>query len=175
MIAHKTIVVLGMHRSTTSLMAKGLHECGVKMGDSVLGPMKSNPWGHYEDLDFVLLNDEILKAAGGSWDNPPSEQAILDQWPKFTARIEALVKANDAAVDPEYPLWGWKDPRTVLTIRLFLPHLTNPYFYFCLADPKKVGQSLAARDGTYPQAGEQLAREYNRRLLRFANERACFT
>jgi hypothetical protein len=166
----KTIVVLGMHRSATSLMAKGLNDAGVNMGEHLLGKHESNPWGHFEDIEIMQLNEAILKAAGGSWDRPPSEEQILAQRQAFDERIHALVKANDANVDPDYPLWGWKDPRTTLTIKLYLPHLTNPYFFFCFTHPAKVGISLHERDGTDIEWGTALAREYNRRLLNFIEE-----
>lgn len=165
-----TIVVLGMHRSATSLVAKGMCLNGVFMGYDLIGPAKSNPWGHFEDREIVHLNDEILYAAGGRWDNPPPEDAILSKGKQFVQRIKNLIKQRDSAVKPKYPLWGWKDPRTTLTIKLFLPHLTNPHFVCCFTDPMVVAKSLFDRDGTDIQVGHGLALEYNARLLAFISE-----
>jgi hypothetical protein len=166
----KTVIVLGMHRSATSLVAKGLHDAGVAMGDDLLQGHSSNPWGHFEDIEFIALNDAILRAAGGSWDNPPPEEAILDQASRYEASIKALVAANDGNVDPDYPIWGWKDPRTTLTIRLFVRYLTRPHFIACFRNPWDVAASLEKRDGMSIDKGVALAREYNRRMINFLSE-----
>ncbi len=166
----KTIVVLGMHRSATSLIAKGLNDAGVAMGDDLLSAQASNPWGHFEDIEFIALNEAILRAAGGSWDNPPPEQAILDQARRYDSSIKALVRANDGNVDPDYPIWGWKDPRTTLTIRLYVKHLINPHFIACFRNPYDVAKSLNRRDGKPMNEGFNLAKEYNRRLISFLSD-----
>jgi hypothetical protein len=67
----ETIVILGMHRSGTSTIARILASIGINMGERIMGANESNPFGHYENLDFVELNDEILINAGGSWKKPP--------------------------------------------------------------------------------------------------------
>ena len=54
----KTIVVLGMHRSATSLIAKGL-DAVCHMGDDMLEPAKDNPEGFYENKRFLDLNIEM--------------------------------------------------------------------------------------------------------------------
>ena len=68
----RTFVVLGMHRSGTSLTAGGLEKIGIDMGDNQLGANQWNPLGHFENVDFVGLNDRILNTAGGNWLDPPS-------------------------------------------------------------------------------------------------------
>ena len=161
----KTIIVLGMHRSATSLIAKGLYECGVMMGDDLLGKSPHNPWGHYENRDVVHLNDRILHEAGGKWDNPPSETNILMQSIKFSEHIHRLVNELKAAANPQYPLIGIKDPRMTLTAKLWLPYLINPHFIFCLRDKLDVAKSLQRRDNKSIDDGIALAREYNRRAM----------
>ena len=163
----KTVVVLGMHRSATSLIAKALHDNSVSMGEVVLGASKSNPWGHFEDLHFIRLNDKILRAAGGTWDSPPPESAILEQRKRFEPEIKAIISAREDELHKDYPLWGFKDPRTTLTIRLFHPHLTNPHYIACYRDPHDVAESLRKRDGMPINKGLALAKEYNQRLARF--------
>ncbi|ABN70622.1 hypothetical protein Smar_1536 [Staphylothermus marinus F1] len=46
----RTVVVLGMHRSDTSMIAGILNILGVYMGERLLGASWSNPLGHFEDL-----------------------------------------------------------------------------------------------------------------------------
>jgi len=162
----KTFIVLGMHRSATSLVAKGLYESGVHIGDRLIGADISNPYGHYEDMDFVSLNEKILNNAKGSWNKPPTEESILGLADIWRHEIKELVEEKQME-----SLWGWKDPRTILTIRLFLPYLTNPHFIVCFRDPREVAKSLAKRDRHITRkAGLVLAKIYNDRLLRFLSE-----
>ena len=82
---NKTFIVLGMHRSATSLLARGLHMSDIVMGERLLGKSESNKYGHWEDVDFVELNESILHSAGGTWDNPPSWlPCIYDLWEAVT-------------------------------------------------------------------------------------------
>ena len=52
----KTVVVLGMHRSGTSMTSAILEKLGINMGDETLGPLETNPIGHFEDRMFLELN-----------------------------------------------------------------------------------------------------------------------
>ena len=158
----KTFIVLGMHRSATSLVAGGLHNFGVDMGKKLLGGPDSN-YNELEDMDFLRLNWKILKEAGGSWDNPPSEKKILALKEKFAPEIKKLVENKSG-------LWGWKDPRTTLTIKLYLPYLKNPHFICCFRDPLEVAKSLYKRQKMPIEKGLKLAGIYNQRLLKFLRE-----
>jgi hypothetical protein len=160
----KTYIVLGMHRSSTSLVAKGLAG-ELDMGiDWANNPYQGgSPFRYFEDIRFVGLNDEILEAAGGSWKEVPPEDAILAQREVFAERIRELVEEASSGRD----LWGWKDPRTVLTIRLFVPYLVSPHYICCFRDPVEVGKSLERRGDLSAAEGVALARVYNERLLRF--------
>lgn len=161
----KTMVVLGMHRSATSLVAKGLHDAGVHMGDRLLGPTKGNDHGHFEDKSFIQINDRIIGQAGGSWRNPPPEKDIIEVGKQIATEIYAFIKTKE-----RYPLWGWKDPRTTITIRCYVEHLTNPIFVSCFRSVHDVAESLKARDNMDLAEGVKLAKIYNERLMRFLNE-----
>lgn len=161
----KTFVILGMHRSATSLIAGALNNFGVNMGEKLLGgrgdPKKRIP--HFEDLEFLRLNEEILFQAGGSWDNPPPERKILALKEKFAPKIKSLIERKKG-------LWGWKDPRTTLTIKLYLPYLKNPHFICCFREPIEVAKSLYRRQKMPIKKGLKLAKIYNKRLLKFLRE-----
>ena len=144
----KTFVILGMHKSTTSLVAKALHEAGIHMGNEFL---PKGEYEFYENKDFVQLNDRILAAAGGDQRNPPPHEDILKQ--DFSAEIKELIDKH------QKPLWGWKDPRTTLTIDLYLPYLKDPHFIPIFRDPEKVAKRY--------KGDTSLAEEYNRRLINF--------
>lgn len=113
----KRLVVLGSGRSATSLVAKGLHDAGVKMGDRLIGRGPSNPHGHFEDRALVRLNDEILRSCGGSWYDPPPIT------PEVAARASRDVEAYIAHRDKHPGPWGMKDPRLCLTWPAWEPHL----------------------------------------------------
>ena len=91
----KEVIILGMHRSGTSMIA-GILEClGVNLGENQLGKQWFNPLGHFEDVDFLSLNKDILASAGGSWDQPPSNTAILAQGDQFQKKIGDLIHTRN--------------------------------------------------------------------------------
>jgi len=160
----KTIVVLGMHRSATSLIAKGL-DAVCHMGDDMLEPAKDNPEGFYENKRFLDLNIEILQTAGGNWLEPPSRAQIMAVKDQFDHKIRRLVEEES-----KDGIWGWKDPRTSLTIDLFHPHLINPHYVCVFRNPKEVAKSLSARGAYSTNKGINCAYEYNARILTFIAE-----
>lgn len=161
----KTFIVLGMHRSATSLVGKGLAENGVHVGDKLMPANGGNRYGYWEDVDFVRINNKILGWAGGSWKSPPEEKAILEYNKKFPNEIKRLIERKERE-----PMWGWKDPRTTLTIKLFMPYLKNPHFIVCFREPKEVAASLIRTEKVPIARGIKLAQTYNERLLNFMKE-----
>lgn len=86
-------------------------------------PTPFNPHGAYEDLDFNVINEDIIKAAGGdSIYNLPEYEDIIATKSLFEERIKKLFEAKSKA-----HIWGWKKPSTSLLIELFLPYLKNPH------------------------------------------------
>lgn len=152
-----------MHRSATSLAAKGLHDAGVHMGEDLIGACSSNPKGHFENRRFVELNDAILTRAGGSWHRPPAAEKILKAGKDLAGRIQQTVAMESRG----HELWGFKDPRTTLTIECFWEYLQNPHLVVCFRNPVEVAVSLQKRDGFPLAKGMGLANEYNKRMLAF--------
>ena len=70
----RSVAIVGMHRSGTSMVAKLLQQAGLNLGDEtdLMPPAEENPEGFYEHLEFVRLNDEVLNVAGAGWDCPPA-------------------------------------------------------------------------------------------------------
>ena len=160
----KTFIILGMHRSSTSLVAGGLIKMGVDLGKELLPPGLGNPKGHFENLEFLHLNEQIIKEAGGSWNNPPPLEAIMKLKEEYSSKIQEIVKRNQSE------LWGWKDPRTTLTIPLFVPFLEDPIFIGCFRKPLKIAKSLEKRDRIPIKRGLEIAKIYNKRLLNFLKD-----
>ena len=158
------VVVLGMHRAGTSLMASMLDAMGVHMGDELMKPHPEfNPNGFWEDLDFLHLNMALLRDAGGDWRNVPDRTALNAAKSRMKPAITQLLagKRQDG-------LWGWKDPRTSLTAGLFHEHLDNPHYIVIRRDRPDVVDSLTRRDG--PGMWGELYDLYQQRIGQFLSE-----
>ncbi len=166
----KTIVVMGMHRSATSMAARALHNSGeVWMGHELLTDyFHGSADGLYEHAPVGNLNQEILKAAGGDWNDPPSRDRILEVGPDFTAKIKSVTKdLEQGARDRGFGSVGFKDPRLCLTVELFAPHLSQPQYLTLFRDHRQIAQSLFNRDGMPLDQGVALSLEYSRRAITF--------
>jgi len=160
MKVQKTVVVLGMHRTGTSLAAGILHLLGLHMGSYFFGKTSNNPTGHFEDLDFLSLNQDILQSAGGDWMNPPTHNNILKQAPYYEDRIKNLINMRNSHLS----FWGWKDPRTCLTFDLYKNYLVNPYLIVCNRPNNQIAESLMRRQNLIKNAGLELASIYKDRI-----------
>ena len=151
------ILVVGIHRSGTSSVAGTLHNMGISMGKQFLPPLNENKKGYFEDLQLMRMQDGII----GNWKNP-----TMRQHPGLLQRYKLMIKERSLQ-----PIWGFKDPRTALTIRLIMPHILevddDPFIYACFRRPDKIADSLNRRQGTPHDFGLVIAREYNMRLLNF--------
>ena len=64
----RVVVVLGMHRSGTSAVARALQVVGVSLGSRLMPAMPgNNPKGFWEDVDFHAFNERLLVALGADW------------------------------------------------------------------------------------------------------------
>lgn len=119
----QALLLLGMHRSYTSLVARWLNECGVDMGGELLPDGVGNTDGHFEDMDFFELHRRALRSA----DLPDNGMVDLEH-PRFDkCRYDQLTISGQHRDDAETLLetkckpsgepFGWKEPRTCL----FLP------------------------------------------------------
>ena len=148
------------------MLSRALHNSDeVFMGENMLMENQSQPKGHYEDLVFLRLNEDILTSAGGSWDNPPSEDNILACMDTFEDRIKkSIANAKNTAEAKGFISWGFKDPRTCLTLPLFIPYLDNPRLIVSFRDSNEVAESLVKRDGMKRDKAISLCLEYNSRI-----------
>ena len=152
---NKTFVILGCHRSASSLVAKALHEAGVHMGDEMLSGLPDNPEGHFEDIDFLKMNVELLN--GNVWNDMDRELQDVD--------TGELIAAKNTR-----PLWGWKDPRTVLTIDRYYEHLDDPIIVGLFRKPELVAKSMAKRGDISEEDALALAKAYNKKIIDFLSK-----
>ncbi len=161
----KTVIILGMHRSGTSMVAGILNCLGIDMGEDQPGKQVSNPLGHFEDVDFLSINKNILASAGGNWFEPPAYSDILALRDDYLTEIQILIQ-DRSNKSPKTP-WGWKDPRTSLTIDLYLPFLDQPYYIWCRRDPSAICKSLQKRNQIQLSHCQDLIEYYNNQIKDF--------
>jgi hypothetical protein len=166
------ICILGMHRSGTSLLTNILNVLGVYLGPDahLLAPSSSNPKGYWEHQQIIKINDEILNRLGGNWYALPE---FAEGWESSLA-LEELRHLAHATFMEDFAsdkVWGWKDPRTCLTLR-FWQRITGPMKYvICLRNPIDVASSLKRRDGFSTEQGVYLWLIYLQRVIKeTANE-----
>lgn len=136
--------LLGLGRSGTSLAARAVNLLGVDLGaeETMLPSDDLNPQGYWEQRQVVELNDEILAALGGTWWRPPSRRPGWEAMPElepFRRRIEDLVAGFGER------RWGFKDPRTTLTLPLWRSVVGDFDHVVCLRDPLEVAASAGDR------------------------------
>ena len=145
------VVVLGMHRSGTSLVAGCLQRLGVDFGPRLMPPNADNPRGYFEHNDVVNLHDRLLLALNRSWDEtaPFPAEWFLDEerLAPYRAQLLGLLHRDF----PVAPLWGLKDPRMCLLLpwweRIWPETASRPLFILVRRRPSEVAASLARREG----------------------------
>ena len=146
----KTVIaVIGMHRSGTSALTRGLQVMGIALGENLLAPVEGdNPKGFWEDVDLYELNREMLSALGMRWDHLTgitSEQVTrLVAW-GFVEKANALLKKKTE----KSPAFGFKDPRVAKLFpfwhRVLKRSGFDVHYVFVLRNPLSVAQSLGKR------------------------------
>ena len=148
------------------MLTRILNVLGVYLGSDgqLLGPSDSNPKGHWEHEELIKINDEILKRLAGSWNRVPE---FPEGW-ESARKLEDLEQLARKTLHEEFSgveLWGWKDPRTCLTLA-FWQRLIGPMKYvLAFRNPTDVASSLNRRDGSSLQQGISLWLAYSQRAL----------
>lgn len=130
-----SVIVTGFHRSGTSAAARLLAMAGVDMGVDLIGPMRSNPFGHFEDRRFVRLHDAWLAEAGATWMTP----TVPARPPDAAARAVAA-----ASLAARQEPWGFKDPRAAFFLEAWLP--MDPLVVVMVRHPAAAIHSLRERE-----------------------------
>jgi hypothetical protein len=142
------VCVLGMHRSGTSLVAGLMRQLGIDLGpdEELLPPDSNNPSGYFELRELVHLNNDILAQYGGSWSEPPhlpSGWEDSEELAPLRERARRLLTRRFAAS----PQWGWKDPRTCITLPFWQRLAPGLRYVICVRNPVDVAYSLRTREG----------------------------
>ena len=183
------LVVLGMHRSGTSVLGGLINKMGLKTGGPLIQPVEDNSKGFFERIDVVLQNDYLMKLqkvhygsrteafdtatglhhalvglhGGGKTQDDNGKDGAYIESNFFNEGKRALKFLND---ETNYP-WMLKDPRLCITLRTWLPLLNAiPAVLFTYRHPMDVARSLHKRYELYPMGkGLRLWYVYNRRAV----------
>ncbi|MCT8974617.1 sulfotransferase family protein [Microbaculum marinisediminis] len=148
------VIVIGMHRSGTSLAAEMLTRLGAWTRDRLLEANEFNPRGYWEDADLVGLHDTILATLDRSWGGIRASLPMPDGWldnPAITEprrELEAFIRAGVEAANGTP--WMVKDPRVCRLLPLWQAIADDCGIrlagVLCARAPDAVAASLEKRD-----------------------------
>lgn len=149
--------MLGMHRSGTSFLTGSLQQAGLEL-HRFHEQNPHNKKGNRENQDIVELNNWVLDESGGSWDHPP--ELVIWKQHHFDRARQILSHYS------QYPLWGFKDPRSLITFDGWHRLLPDLELVGIFRHPTAVAKSLYTRNSKTSIAdGLDLWLCYNKRLL----------
>ncbi|PWK73781.1 sulfotransferase family protein [Mucilaginibacter oryzae] len=155
---NQTLIIAGMHRSGTSLITNWLNRCGMQIGERLCAGSESNIDGHFEDVEFLKLHEEILDC------NSLDISGLVDkkhiEIPLY--QLEKL-KAIIGIKQQLFEQWAWKDPRTCLFLDTYTKLLPNAKYLVITRNFQSVVSSLLRREFAYVDK-KYMARSYIQRL-----------
>ena len=149
------VVVVGVGRSGTSAITRGVQALGVELGERLRPPGGKNPTGFFEDQHLLAINKRLkrlLRIRGDSVRLIGSEE-----WQ--AAAVRALQREAVETVRRDfgaYPLWGYKYARTLRLLpfwrEVFATLRLDVRYVVALRNPLSVARSRARLD---PRRGTQ--------------------
>ena len=106
------IIIIGMHRSGTTMLSRQLEALGVFMGNK----KESN----HEATFFLGIDSWLVTQCGGAWDNPQAIRYLLEN-KQVRARNLRLYTALSARDAPHHPV-PWMAPVYPLSIPIRTGH-----------------------------------------------------
>ncbi|MDH5711299.1 MAG: hypothetical protein OEZ15_06505, partial [Gammaproteobacteria bacterium] len=148
-IRSSIVLVVGMHRSGTSVLMRGLKTLGIEIGEEFHDPAADNAKGFWEDKDVLALNEKILRSLGCRWDSIRPVPLASLQGEMFQAlRKQAREILRKKKGNTEF--WGIKDPRFSRLLPFWIPIFeeagAQTYLVMSIRHPVSIARSLAVRD-----------------------------
>src|SRR5262249_40534691 len=151
-------VVVGMHRSGTSLCAHILSAMGIDIADEITANA-SNAKGHWERWEIVEFHDRILRLFNRDYFGPFHDFPLPVAWwadPRVSQIKREIIAFLTGRMSDGY--FGFKDPRTVrlmpLWHQIFNDLKLAPKIVLCVRNPAQVARSLRERENLDPAVGE---------------------
>lgn len=169
-MTYRLIIVTGMHRSGTSLLAGLLAQNGGWAGpaDSLLPADAGNEQGYHENRDVLDLNEHILASLGRSWTDPPTADEIRGITERFRrSTADLMLRLRQSRPSHHHPL-VIKDPRLLVLSDVWSPWIRDAVVLVAQREPVEVARSLLDRDGIPLDVGLALWEVYVSRSLDLA-------
>jgi hypothetical protein len=155
----RTLIIAGMHRSGTSLITHWLTRCGMQLGEKLVEPGPGNPDGHFEDVEFLKMHEEILANH-----NLPRTGLTDGRVDAFSVYEKEKVKCIIKVKQQLYDQWGWKDPRTCMFLNVYKELIPDARYLVIVRDYQSVTSSLLRREFKIIDR-KYLGRKYLSRLV----------
>lgn len=147
------IIVAGMHRSGTSVVARCLESMGI-----FNGRLLDN---NHEPQFFANLNNWLIRQCGAEWDWPLQAEAAQKN-PSFVkwaqARLKIFINSPRSwaylglkntflfgSISKLQIPWGWKDPRNIITLPIWAQVFPNARVIIVKRHGVDVAESLRVR------------------------------
>lgn len=146
------ILLCGMHRSGTSVLAHCLKSIGVWLGDDeamLPAHAEDNPEGYWERRDVHDAHVQFLAESGFDWDRLAGYSAVDPSSPSATALTEQLTSVvSDLG---GHATWALKDPRLCLVLPVWQRVAPDFIPIVAVRHPLEVAASLLRSPrGIYP-------------------------
>ena len=150
----RIVLILGMHRSGTSMLARLLAAKGLPLGTTLLNRRsRDNAHGYWEQADIVHIHEALLDWLDRTWHGPNGCRDLPDGWlgrPESRIAKHRLMAIVDREITEAGGLWGFKDPRTLRFLALWreiiLELALDPVFILATRAPAAVVASLMRRN-----------------------------
>lgn len=164
LLSSEVVLVLGMHRSGTSLFMRMCNLLGAELADDLIPPREDNAKGFFEHGEVVAINERIFELFGlNSQDVVPFPEHWWEH--KGVAPLREELKACLLRTYNGIKLWGIKDPRIGKLLPLWLPLLkelgVTPHIFIPFRSPFEVAASLKKREQLSMERGLLLWLQYN--------------
>ncbi|MEM7357105.1 MAG: sulfotransferase [Acidobacteriota bacterium] len=175
------ILIIGMHRSGTSLLARLLESLGLFVGWRLAA--------NHEASYFNKHNSWLLSSAGGRWDTPRAIDHLLADEAGVDLALDYLEGRLTSPLTLEFlgarrylryrslrsitEPWGWKDPRTTITLPLWLRLFPHAKVLHLVRNGVDVAASLHRRQLNGRQLGQRNL-EHHRRLSQIVAKQGWF-
>ena len=146
-------LIVGMHRSGTSLLGSLLPACGIAMPGPLIQGDTHNPEGYFEHTEITALQEQLLIDLERWWPSPRGMQPLPQDWltsePGQLA-LKNLIALLQVEAEGQQGPWAIKDPRSSLLLPLWkqvCKTLNIPLqLLLAVRDPAEVMVSLVRRD-----------------------------
>ena len=142
-------MVLGMHRSGTSVLTRALSLSGYALPATLMAAGADNLEGYWESRPIADFNDRVLSELGSAWDDPFAFDPNRGRSPLFSRFIPEAIRLIEAEF-PRNRSIVLKDPRITVLGELWTAAIEAngliPKPIICVRHPLDIAASLARRN-----------------------------